>query len=431
MTAFLKWLRIAALLFFGVLFASHGPQALIIYMVLMGLAFGYPNQQLRLGMLGAAVTTTNPTDFADRSQVLFNKKILKALQYNLRLAPYGLSEGYSPVGTAAVRFFRPRKANISGINAANVTAFTLTIIPKNTPTTLTEGTKPTNLTEVAIGYVDIYLGQRATLATVTDITTALDLFNTVSVYTKTMGEDLALDYDSVCRNSLINGLYNSDSNFRDTTDGGIFERFSGVVPTGDSSNDWLTLSGQETVNSKLTRAQALNNLTQLRTSKVPTIGDRYVAVTMPAGLHDLRQDQPWLLTQQYQDKTGLYKYGQLELDGCVYVEQTNPWVEGALYGTEQADNVVAPVAGLIYTTIFLGAEAFGIPKLNDTRAGGGGASPRIMVLDKADKNDPLNQQTVIGAKSFFGAGPFICNSRTNEINERPHYTLFRHKSTFI
>ena len=57
--------------------------------------------------LAAAVTTTNPADFADRTQTFFNPKLLKQLQFNLKLAGYGLSEGYRAIGTT-IRFFRPR-----------------------------------------------------------------------------------------------------------------------------------------------------------------------------------------------------------------------------------------------------------------------------------------------------------------------------------
>src|SRR6266576_1954916 len=82
-------------------------------------------------LIAAAVTTTNPSDFANRQQTFFNKKILKALQFSLKLCGYGLSEGYTTIGDT-VRFFRPRKANLSGINAQALTG--ITIVPLTTPT---------------------------------------------------------------------------------------------------------------------------------------------------------------------------------------------------------------------------------------------------------------------------------------------------------
>src|SRR4051812_43814159 len=115
--------------------------------------------------MGAAATTTNPADFASRLQKYFSRQLLKALQFNLRLGAYGQAKEV-PANSAAnqIRFFRPRKANRSGVGA------------------LTEGTAPANLTEVAIGYVDATLKQRGALAKISDIVRAIDLFDTLDAY---------------------------------------------------------------------------------------------------------------------------------------------------------------------------------------------------------------------------------------------------------
>ena len=131
-------------------------------------------------------STSNPTDFSNRTQTFFNPKLLEALKYNLRLAKYGLNEGYTTIGDT-IRFFRPRKASLSGINAQALVG--LNVTPSTTPTTLTEGVKPTNLTEVGVGYVDIKMTQRAGYAELTDRLQAIDLINTLKVYSETMGLD--------------------------------------------------------------------------------------------------------------------------------------------------------------------------------------------------------------------------------------------------
>lgn len=376
----------------------------------------------------AAVTTTNPADFADRTQTYFNPKLLKALQYNLKLAGYGLSEGYKAIGTT-IRFFRPRKANTTGINAEAGRTTSLAITKLTTPTALTEGTAPTTLTEVKVGYVDISMYQQGGLATITDKLQAIDLLNTLQVYTKTMGADAALDYDTVIRDSLVSGVASSNSSYTNSTnDGGYFERFSGVQNTGNSAADYASLAGLTKPNARITRGQALGVVTQLATSKIEKIGGNYVGVVPPQVVHDIRQDELWLRAATFQDSQNLYKDLELMLDGVAYVKANNPWVEGTTYLTESATD---PGDGLIYSTIYLGADAFGIPNLSNKRAGGTQSSPKIVILDTADKSDPLNQKTVIGWKSFFGAGPFICASRTNEIADIPRYVVFRSKSTFI
>ncbi len=428
--------RLGLLFLFGLLALLHGPGTFLLYAFFMGLAFGFPMEHLYQGMLGGSMSsTTNPADYADRSQTYFNKVIMKELMYTLKLAQYAKVDGYSVVGVggsnnvSAIRFFRSRKADVTGILAQS-TPFSLTIVPFSTPTALVEGVAPTFYAENKIGFVDIIQGQRGEVLKFTDIATALDLFNRVQEDSKKLGQDAGLDYDTVCRNGLINGVFGSNATYA-TGDGGYFERFAGVVNTGASATDFGSLASAEQVVGKMTRVFGLGNVTQLKRSKIPKIGGRYACICPPEGIHDLRQDNAWLQTQQYQDKTGLYKDGELELDGAVYIEANNPWTEGALYGTELG-TTVPPANGAIYTALYLGQDAFGAPKLNNSIAGSGGAAPEIKVIppSRADKSDPLGQFGFISWKAFYGSAPFIASSRTNEIADRPRYTAARFKSTF-
>lgn len=372
--------------------------------------------------MGAIATTTNPADFANRTQTLFNPKLLEALLYNLRLCRYGQSDGYTAIGDT-IRFFRPRKASLSYVNAQALTG--LNITPLLAPTVLTEGVKPTNLTEVGIGYVDIKMTQRAGYAELTDRLQAIDLVNTLKVYSETMGLDAALDYDTVARNWLINGLYNSNATYNTGTDGGYFERFAGVAPTGVSANDFATLAGAPQANGKMTRVAALAAVTQLKTSTVPKINGKFVCLTAPQVIHDMRQDQTWVQTGTFQAKDQLFQDMSIELDGVVYVEQNNPFTEDNTYGTESTTDAAGD--GLVYSNLFLGKAAFGIPNLNNARAGGTQQAPKLIILNQADKADPINQKTTIGWKSFWGAAAFI----TSLTAERPRYVDLRTKSTFV
>jgi N4-gp56 family major capsid protein len=432
MTAFNSRLRFAAILFFAIVFALHGPGAFFLYLFLMGLAFGHPLAQMARGMLGAAVTTANPADFADRQQTLLNRKLLKSLQFSLALARYAQTDGYSPNGRA-IRFFRPRKANLVGINAEAVTAFTRTIVPLNATTALTEGSDAgIAYTEVGLGYVDIYQGQRLGAAIITDIVQAIDLIKTTSQYSTTMGEDAALDYDRVCRDSLIDALFNSNNGYLAGVDGGYFERFAGVQNTGVSADDFATLVGTSKQNGRITRGVALGCVTQLADAKIPTIGGNYVAITSPRVTHDIRQDELWLRAATFKGDP-LYKDLDLMLDGVAYVKAHNPWVEDQVYGTE--DVTPATADGLIYSTIYLGKDAFGAPKLSNAVAGQSPVAPRVTILDKPDKSDIANRKTVLSWKAYYGAGPFICKTETggaaNAIGERPRYIVLRSRSTFI
>lgn len=345
------------------------------------------------------ISLANPGDFASRVQAFYNPKLQDALKFNLALAPYGL-QGKYPAGAVSgvptVRFFRPRIANTVGVGA------------------ITEGTTPTTLSEVAVGYVDVPLTQRGQLAKVTDLVLATDLLDTVKLYTQTMGADAALDLDTVCRNALLTALNDSNATYT----GANFERFGGTANTGTSSTDFTTLVGKAANASQMTRSENMKCITQLKAAKVPQINGKFVAITPPEVIHDLRQDTTITAAFQYSDVQALYKNAQLSLDGCVFVEATNPFRETA-YKTYAA-------AGAIFSTIYLGAAAFGVPGLDNVKAGGSPFSPQLIIINKPDHSNPLGLYVQLGWKAMYGAKALI----TNVAGEVPHHLVFRSKSTF-
>lgn len=339
---------------------------------------------------------STPADFASRVQTYFNPQLLKALVFNLVLAQFGFTQKYPAIGST-IRFFRPRQANTVGTGA------------------VTEGTTPVTLTEVAVGYVDVDLTQRGALATVTDLVQAIDLLNTVQLYVKTMGSDAALDLDTVIRNALITALNDIDA----TYGANYFDRYAGVVNTGDSSVDFTSLSNLTAANSKITRARHLACVTQLKAAKVPKLNGRYVAVLPPEVMHDVRQDTDWVTAATRVNKgEAFYKDAEIELDGCVFVEANNPFRE-TNYKTYAA-------TGKVFSTIYLGEGAFGTPELSNNKAGGSPMGPKMNILAQPDKADPLNLKTFIGWKAFYGAKSLT----TSEASDVPHYLVLRSQSTF-
>lgn len=377
----------------------------------------------------AVESTTNPAGVVDRIQTLYNRQLLAKIEPKLKLAKYGQDRGYKTIGTT-IRFYRPRRANLAGINADTVT---LSITPLVTPTAITEGTKPTTLTQVKVGYVDISLGQRMGRSEISDKMQAIDLLNTSELYTDGLSGDCALDLDTVCRNALVNGVYNSDAKYSNATlgaqDGGYFERFAGIANTGNSANDWGSLAAATPNNGRMTRDDILAVVTQLKTSKIPKVGGYYIGIVPPQVIFSIRKDTTWVQYAVFQqNKNPLLNDSDLFLDGVAFMEANNPWTETTLYGTESVSG-----ADIIYTSLFLGAESFGIPTLSNTRAGGSQQAPKITILNNADKADPHNQITVFAWKSMFGCGPFIAagyntSATANTIGDVPRYVAFRSKS---
>lgn len=399
--------------------------------------------------MGATITTGAPADFTNRLQKYFSRELLKALQYELRLGRYGVAKEL-PANSAAntIRFFRPRRAKkgtaTSGprLLAGGTPAPGANVAGYTNPT---DGTVLTPQTGGAnIGYVDIMLQQRGDLSSVSDIVRAIDLFDTLAVNTKVMSADAALDFDFVCSHAICSnaGVADTDGQPNPIPNGqntmynsnGSFERFAGVQNTLNSANDFASLVAESTSNAKLTRAVHLGAVTKLRgvggKPAVPMINGKYIALVAPEVMFDLRQDAVWIASAQYnnnRDVAALEAWEEFELDGCQFVQNNSPFIETAgNYGTYSPD-ANGNLANNIYANIYLGMEAFGVPKLSGMRAGSDPRAPSIIILDKPDKADPLNQQTTFGWKAFYQAGLLL----TNEATDVPHLVVLRSKTTMV
>lgn len=398
-------------------------------------------------MTAPTILTTAPADFANRQQKYFSRQLLKALTFELRLGQYGVAKELpANSASATIRFFRPRRAKkgtaTSGPRslafAANAGTSTVQGTYANEGVPLTPQTPG-----AAVGYVDIQLQQRGDISSVSDITRAIDLFDTLAINTKTMGADAALDFDLVCARSICGKPGQADS---DGTPSPIptgqttlynsntsFERFCGVQNTLNSQNDFNNLAAGSTAAGRLTRAANLGMVTRLKgiggVPGVPKIGGKYISILAPEVMSDLRQDQTWVNAAVYNNtkEIGIDRWVEFELDGVRFVESTNPMIETAgNYGAYSPDPV-GNLANNIYANIYLGEEFFGIPKLSGMRAGSDPRAPSIIILDKADKSDPANQQTIFAWKAFFQSGLLL----TNEATDLPHGGILYSRTTMV
>lgn len=367
---------------------------------------------------------TTPADFANRLQAFYNKDLLEALQFNLVLATYASKQSY-PIHSDTIRFFRPRRANTDGLLGFTVNEGAGPGRAGNA-TALAEGTTPTRMTDVAVGYVDVQLKQRGAISSMSDVAQAIDLLNLVKLHSTAQGEDAALGLDGICREALITGLLNSNATFGAYHP---FERYPHITITADSGDDYDTFkvtANASTANGKITRAVHLGCVTQMRASNVPTIGGNYVAIIPTQVYHDLRQDTTWVSAATQVDTKDLYKRGTIRLDGCVFVEADNPSIEGDTYGTQLGATAITGTNTPVFSTFYLGRDAFGCVELTDKKAGGSMMGPKLIVNAREDKYDPLNLKTMLGWKAFFGCKALI----TTESSDRPHYLQLRTKSTF-
>lgn len=380
--------------------------------------------------MSAQITTTAPADFANRQQKYFSRQLMEALKFNLKLADY-CTQKELPANSAAnsIRFFRPRRA-LRG---------TATTGPRQ----LTEGVPLTPQTPgAAVGYVDCTLQQRGDATSLSDIVRAIDLFDTLAINSKTMGADAALDIDGLLSHAIVSHAGVADLNgtpnpipagqttmFNSNTS---FERFAGIVNTLNSLTDFNSLAAATNSNSKLTRTANLGMVTRLKgiggVPGVPMIGGKYKAIIPPEVMADLRQDQTWVTAATYNNtkNIGIDRWVEFDLDGCSFVEAQNPFMETTgNYGVYSPDAAGA-VVNNIYSCIYMGAEAMGVPKLSGMRAGSDPYAPSLIVLDKPDKSDPANQITTLAWKAYY-MGVLLW---TNEATDLPHLGVLRCKTTF-
>jgi N4-gp56 family major capsid protein len=167
---------------------------------------------------------------------------------------------------------------------------------------------------------------------------------------------------------------------------------------------------------------------------VPMINGKYICLAPPEVIGDMRQDSVWLASAQFNNNKGageLDRWVEFELDGARFVENSSAFIEstvpngGGGYGVYGAETGGNP-ANNVYSCIYLGADAFGVPKLSGMRAGSDPMAPSLYVLDKADKADPLNQKTTVGWKAFYQAVLLL----TSEATDLPHCLVQRCKTMF-
>jgi N4-gp56 family major capsid protein len=295
----------------------------------------------------------------------------------------------------------------------------------------------------AIGYVDIMLQQRGDVSSVSDIVRAIDLFDTLAVNSKTMGSDAALDFDFVCSHAICSQAGAADADGTpnpipagQTTMYGSntsYERFAGVPNTLNSAADFAALAALGNAAARLTRPVHLGAMTRMRGINgkpgIPMINGKFKAIIAPEVMGDLRQDQTWVNTAVFNNtpKIGIDQWVEFTLDGCDFIEAQSPFIEQAgTYGS-YSPSLTDDCSTNIYSNIYLGAEAFGVPKLSGMRAGSDPRAPSLIVLDKPDKSDPANQKTMFAWKAFYQAGLLW----TNETTDFPHVVVLRSKSSFV
>jgi N4-gp56 family major capsid protein len=358
---------------------------------------------------GAITTTTDPGSVANRIQVHFSKRLLEVQVDTTIMDQFGIQEDLPKQANAkSMRFFKPAKAgtNIKALASSTTSAHSYI-------TALTEGTPPTTYRQNDWTYVDATLKQWGQVTKISDILTAIDMFKPLKQNIDLMGRDSSLFLDTVIRNGLIGSSHPDGVSTVLTYDSGAtaakygceaFVTGSGTgaltftnASNGSAATFATLLALVPASNAVLKRLSVLSACTRLKTKSAPRLkGNRYVACIAPQVFQDLLQDTSYANAFQGRGSDGIYKGEQLDIDGVKFVETTNPYIEDDVYATY--DDSDSGTAGLIYSTIFLGAGAYGCPKLAGSTSP---LKPQVVISTGPEKSDPLDQFSLAGWKAYF------------------------------
>lgn len=313
----------------------------------------------------ATMTRSNPASLGNYFQAFLSKQLVDRIKETLKLNDYAQQVDLPKnIGSNSVKFFQyntvPTSSNVQ---------------------TLTEGTPITDFREVGLNSVSVSLTQYGEAVKISDQLSMLSLFDVLKEAVGTMGEEASLKADDLSRDQLVTGT--------DVAGNATAKRF------GQGIADFATLNSTAAASAFLDAEDLMDAVTSLKANKANPLNGQFVALVPPQISRDLFRDTDFLNTvyRNPENKVGSFPAGTLgSFYGVRIAEHTNPFIEGTTSGTYNA-------AGSIYSTVVLGANAFGVVKI----AGDSPFSPRIILNNQADKSDPLNQTIVAGWKSFYAA----------------------------
>ncbi len=311
------------------------------------------------------------TVVANTLQPLFSKKLLDKAIPLVRLAETAQMEDLpANAGATSIRFFRPPSPDLTAAGA---------------PAALAQGVAPTTFRDIAYTPIDVSLSQRGQVAKVTDIANNTGLFNYLNQAIDLMSEEFTLDVDKLLRDPLADPA------------SGLVKRYAQGLA------NFAAVAGATTANARMVPRDLLDAMTALRLARAPTFGGKYIAHLPPQLIRDLLEDPDFREIVRNNDAKKIYNGEIGEYFGCKIVDNTQPFqedeTEGTYAGTFNAGGT--NTTGLIYTGMVVGKGCYGA--VNMKKMGASPLKPQIIIVDKPDSNNPLNQYIIAGWKAYWAS----------------------------
>ena len=317
-------------------------------------------------MAGTTLTTTGSSTAGPQStlQDYFNKKLLEQTLKTIVLDQFAYKAPLpGKAGHKAVRFFRYPEPITTDVAS------------------LTEGTAiGTGASkQLSMQTVDVSLTQYGQIVTISDLLSAVELFNTMEQATVQNGQDAALKVDELLRGIL-----------GDST--AIQLRYAGAA------TNYATVGGTDDA---MTALDILDASTNLRVNNARPSGGYFTAIMAPEVARDLMNDDDWLEASKYGSPDQLFKGEVGRYMGVRVVATTNPYRQNTQH--------TYTAAGTRYSTFVVGDQSYGGVNLATMSA----YSPKMIISQGADKYDPLAQYTTVGFKFYYGGAIINANHAVN------------------
>jgi N4-gp56 family major capsid protein len=302
---------------------------------------------------------TGTSGISTQFQRYFSKELLDYIVESLQLVQFAQKAPLpAKSGSKTIRWFRFDEPSTGAIETLS-----------------TEGTKPSGERALSLENVDADLVQYGQVISITDILQLTELFSHVEQAVKVTGQDAALHADQIVRNELGGNVTGKQTRMA-----------NGLA-------DYAAVGAASAADAVVEFNDFLDCTTQLRKNNTPMIGGNYVGVVSPEVASDLMKTSGWQNAASYSAVESLYKGEIGRLWGIRFLQTTVPFLsDGSTQHTYDS-------TGTVHSSFVFGQNAYGVSDVASQSPYG----PSVYVTDGASKDDPLNQKTVVGYKSFYAA----------------------------
>ena len=291
-------------------------------------------------------------DISQAMQDYFSRELLDTIEKTVVLDQFAMKSPLPAKGGGRnMTFFRYLEGDSSNV------------------TQLTEGSAPTTKA-LELEKVEVDLEQYGQVLSISDIADATALFNNIEQATLRIGRDSALHLDSIIRAELFSNVTNVTDIFSGSTTSW------GTSITAADASDWLDAA------------------TALKINAATPLDGGFVAIVGPQQARDLLADSEWQEAHHYAEPQARLRGEIGRMHGVRFIETTEPFI-----ANDSASQYTYAAGGDTFGSVVIGAQAYGVPELSSQST----YSPKVYIVNGADKGDPLNQKILVGFKSFFAA----------------------------